>query len=173
MWSYEEHNRFPESGFAFEFTAKCTIQQCPHFVMLTIENLLCGDYLQKGLLSFILLRMKLNKCSYNQIICQVLKRWRRNKTMASQHMDAYRQDVEEVNFLCSRTHSTCFFFFFSSWLLPTFCSFQPGHLPCLILPSPSSSEKTFLIPFITGPTPAPLTHLLSTPHTYPHKNVIH
>lgn len=80
-------------------------------------------------LTFILLRMKLNKCSYNQIICQVLKRWRRNKTMASQHMDAYRQNVEEVNFLCSRTHSKCFFFFILTTSRLLFLPTWPSSMP--------------------------------------------
>lgn len=52
MRSYEEHSRrLPESEFAFEFTTKCTIQQCPHFQMFTICYLLCCDYLQKEFFS--------------------------------------------------------------------------------------------------------------------------
>lgn len=62
--------------------------------------------------------------------------------------------------------------FFIDFFWPDFCSLQPGHPPRLILPSPSSSEKTFLMPPITSPYLAPLTHLLST-CSYPNKNVFH
>ena len=72
-----KHNRFPESGFTFDFTAKCTIQQCPHFQMLTICHLLYYDYLaNRAIPTFNWFRIEPKKCSCDPTISQVLKRSR-------------------------------------------------------------------------------------------------
>lgn len=82
---------------------------------------------KRAFTTFNWLRIEPNKCSYDPTICQVLKRSRMNKTMASWHTDASGQDLGELSF-CVDTLS----------ILPSFILTSPV---CLLFLTTWSSSR--------------------------------